>query len=61
MPGDVADRDTAERVFKAAFERFGRVDTLVNNAGLFMARPFVLYSRPNMQSMSGHTSRASFT
>ena len=36
--------DTAEKVFKTAFERFGRVDTLVNNAGVFMAKPFTAYS-----------------
>ncbi len=44
VQGDVAARDTAESVFKTAFEHFGRVDTLVNNAGIFMAKPFVLYS-----------------
>jgi NAD(P)-dependent dehydrogenase (short-subunit alcohol dehydrogenase family) len=44
VQGDVAARDTADRVFKTAFERFGRVDTLVNNAGMFMAKPFTLYS-----------------
>jgi NAD(P)-dependent dehydrogenase (short-subunit alcohol dehydrogenase family) len=43
--GDVGARDTAERVFKTAFERFGRVDALVNNAGIFMAKPFVAYSQ----------------
>jgi NAD(P)-dependent dehydrogenase (short-subunit alcohol dehydrogenase family) len=32
-------------VFKAALERFGRVDTLVNNAGMFMAKPFTAYSQ----------------
>ena len=45
VQGDVGARDTAERVFKAAFERFGRVDTLVNNAGMFMAKPFTAYSQ----------------
>src|SRR5258708_28562457 len=44
VQGDVAARDTAESVFKTALDRFGRVDTLVNNAGMFMAKPFVLYS-----------------
>jgi NADP-dependent 3-hydroxy acid dehydrogenase YdfG len=53
VQGDVAARDTAERVFKAAFERFGRVDTLVNNAGLFMARPFVLYSQADYAILTG--------
>jgi NAD(P)-dependent dehydrogenase (short-subunit alcohol dehydrogenase family) len=45
VQGDVGARDTAERVFKAAFERFGRVDTVVNNAGMFMAKPFTAYSQ----------------
>ena len=45
VQGDVAAPDTAERVFKTAVERFGRVDTLVNNAGMFMAKPFTLYSQ----------------
>src|ERR1700674_468288 len=43
--GDIGAAGPAERVFKAAFERFGRVDTLVNNAGMFMAKPFTVYSQ----------------
>jgi NAD(P)-dependent dehydrogenase (short-subunit alcohol dehydrogenase family) len=42
--GDIAARDTADKVFETAIERFGRVDTLVNNAGMFMAKPFTAYS-----------------
>jgi NAD(P)-dependent dehydrogenase (short-subunit alcohol dehydrogenase family) len=45
VQGDVGARDTAERVFKTALERFGRVDTLINNAGMFMAKPFTAYSQ----------------
>ena len=33
VQGDIADPATAERVVDAALERFGRIDTLVNNAG----------------------------
>jgi NAD(P)-dependent dehydrogenase (short-subunit alcohol dehydrogenase family) len=44
VQGDIGAADTAERVFKTAFEKFGRVDTLVNNAGMFMVKPFTLYS-----------------
>jgi NAD(P)-dependent dehydrogenase (short-subunit alcohol dehydrogenase family) len=44
MQGDVADPNTADLVFKEALDRFGRVDTLVNNAGIFMAKPFTAYS-----------------
>jgi NAD(P)-dependent dehydrogenase (short-subunit alcohol dehydrogenase family) len=44
VQGDVGAPDTAEKVFKTALERFGRIDTLVNNAGMFMAKPFTAYS-----------------
>jgi NAD(P)-dependent dehydrogenase (short-subunit alcohol dehydrogenase family) len=40
VQGDVADPNTAKRVFNEALDRFGRVDTLINNAGLFIAKPF---------------------
>jgi NAD(P)-dependent dehydrogenase (short-subunit alcohol dehydrogenase family) len=40
VAGDIADPATADRVVDAALERFGRVDTLVNNAGVFIAKPF---------------------
>ncbi|MCM0674646.1 SDR family oxidoreductase [Micromonospora phytophila] len=42
--GDIADADTAERVVSAALQRFGRIDTLVNNAGVFLAKPFTDYT-----------------
>ncbi|MEV8607925.1 SDR family NAD(P)-dependent oxidoreductase, partial [Amycolatopsis sp. NPDC051373] len=40
VQGDIADPATAERVISAAVEQFGRVDTLINNAGVFVAKPF---------------------
>ena len=45
IQGDVGDPKTADRVFREALDRFGRVDTLVNNAGIFIAKPFTAYSR----------------
>ncbi len=50
VAGDVGAADTAENVFKAALERFGRVDTLVNNAGIFMAKPFTAYTQDDYAS-----------
>lgn len=44
VQGDVGSPETAEKVVKAALEHFGRIDTLVNNAGMFMAKPFAAYS-----------------
>lgn len=44
VPGDIADPSVAERVVGEAVARFGRVDTLVNNAGMFIAKPFTEYT-----------------
>jgi NAD(P)-dependent dehydrogenase (short-subunit alcohol dehydrogenase family) len=38
--GDISDPETAEGVVAVALERFGHIDTLVNNAGVFVAKPF---------------------
>jgi NAD(P)-dependent dehydrogenase (short-subunit alcohol dehydrogenase family) len=40
VAGDIADRGTAQRVVAEAVSRFGRIDTLVNNAGVFIGKPF---------------------
>ena len=40
IAGDIGQAATAEKVVQEALKRFGRVDTLVNNAGIFMAKPF---------------------
>ena len=44
VAGDIADPVTAERLVAEAVMRFGRVDTLVNNAGVFIGKPFTLYT-----------------
>jgi NAD(P)-dependent dehydrogenase (short-subunit alcohol dehydrogenase family) len=44
VAGDIADPATARRVIDEAIARFGRVDTLVNNAGVFVAKPFTQYT-----------------
>ena len=44
VPGDIADRKTAERTSSEGLARFGRIDTLVNNAGIFIAKPFTQYT-----------------
>jgi len=53
VQGDIADPETAERVAAAAIERFGRIDTLVNNAGLFVAKPFTAYTREDYDTVIG--------
>src|SRR5262249_29367946 len=44
IAGDIADPAVAERVIGGAVEKFGRVDTLVNNAGMSIAKPFTEYT-----------------
>src|SRR5690349_1059878 len=44
VDGDVGDPSTAQSVIHAAEQRFGRVDVLINNAGIFVPKPFVDYT-----------------
>ena len=51
VAGDITDPAVAERVIKEAVSRFGRVDTLVNNAGMFVSKPFTEYSQADFANM----------
>jgi NAD(P)-dependent dehydrogenase (short-subunit alcohol dehydrogenase family) len=44
VPGDIAERAVAERIVNEGLAAFGRIDTLVNNAGVFVAKPFTQYT-----------------
>lgn len=44
VAGDIADPVVADRVIGDAVAKFGRVDTLVNNAGIFISKPFTEYT-----------------
>ncbi|OSI23755.1 SDR family NAD(P)-dependent oxidoreductase [Bradyrhizobium canariense] len=51
--GDIADWNTAERVVSQSMARFGRIDTLVNNAGIFLAKPFTQYTADDYAAVMG--------
>jgi NAD(P)-dependent dehydrogenase (short-subunit alcohol dehydrogenase family) len=53
VEGDIASPETAKRIFESAIGKFGRIDTLVNNAGLFMAKPFAEYSEQDFARLIG--------
>lgn len=51
VEGDIGQPETARRLFAAAIERFERVHVLVNNAGIFNAKPFVDYSTAEVSAL----------
>ena len=48
VAGDIADPKVAERVIEEAVAKFGRVDTLINNAGIFTAKPFTAFTAEDL-------------
>jgi NAD(P)-dependent dehydrogenase (short-subunit alcohol dehydrogenase family) len=53
VPGDITDRRTAERSIAEGVARFGRIDTLINNAGVFIAKPFTQYTEADYAAILG--------
>jgi len=53
VAGDIADPAVAEQVIATAVEAFGRVDTLVNNAGIFVAKSFTEYTEADFAKVMG--------
>jgi NAD(P)-dependent dehydrogenase (short-subunit alcohol dehydrogenase family) len=52
VDGDIADPATARKVVETALSRFGRIDALVNNAGIFFAKPFVDYTLDDYRKLA---------
>jgi NAD(P)-dependent dehydrogenase (short-subunit alcohol dehydrogenase family) len=53
VDGDIADRDTAQRAISEGLAQFGRIDTLINNAGIFIAKPFTDYTKADYEAILG--------
>jgi NAD(P)-dependent dehydrogenase (short-subunit alcohol dehydrogenase family) len=53
VAGDIADPATADQITGAALERFGRIDTLVNNAGVVISKPFTGYTAADYATVVG--------
>ena len=51
VPGDIADRNTAQRAISEGLARFGRIDTLISNAGIFIAKPFTDYTMADYEAI----------
>jgi NAD(P)-dependent dehydrogenase (short-subunit alcohol dehydrogenase family) len=53
VEGDVSKTETADRVVGEALRSFGRVDTLINDAGVYIGKPFTDYSPADYASLIG--------
>jgi NAD(P)-dependent dehydrogenase (short-subunit alcohol dehydrogenase family) len=53
VAGDIAEPGTAGRIIDAALGRFGRIDTLVNNAGVYISKPFTEYTAEDYALLVG--------
>jgi NAD(P)-dependent dehydrogenase (short-subunit alcohol dehydrogenase family) len=51
VDGDIGDAPTAQKVADTAIERFGRIDVLVNNAGIFIPKPFTEYTTEDFNAL----------
>jgi NAD(P)-dependent dehydrogenase (short-subunit alcohol dehydrogenase family) len=51
VAGDIGDPETAARVVATGVARFGRIDVLINNAGIFILKPFTEYSAQDFNDL----------
>ncbi|HEY3676853.1 MAG TPA: SDR family oxidoreductase [Candidatus Tumulicola sp.] len=59
VAGDITDPATADRIMSEGVDKFGRVDTLINNAGAYISKPFTQYTQADCNVMLS-TSLAGF-
>lgn len=52
IDGDISQESTAEQVVQMALQSFGSIDVLVNNAGIFISKPFTEYTQEDFQKLS---------
>jgi NAD(P)-dependent dehydrogenase (short-subunit alcohol dehydrogenase family) len=60
VSGDVGAAGAGQRIVATATDRFGRVDTVVNNAGIFIGKPFTDYTNEDYDAVTGVNLRGYF-
>jgi NAD(P)-dependent dehydrogenase (short-subunit alcohol dehydrogenase family) len=61
VDGDIAETATTDRIISGALGRFGRIDTLVNNAGIYISKPFTDYTADDYATVVGVNLTGFFT
>ena len=61
VDGDISDAATADRIISGALGHFGRIDTLVNNAGVYISKPFTEYTTDDYATVVGVNLTGFFT
>ena len=60
VAGDIGEPGVGQRIVDAAIQRFGRIDTVVNNAGIFVSKPFTEYTDADYDAITGVNLRGFF-
>src|SRR5262250_1866341 len=55
VDGDIGDRSTAANIVDTAISKFGGIDVLINNAGVFIPRPFTEYTTEDLETLVSTT------
>src|SRR5258707_13522162 len=55
VDGDIGDPRTAGKIVDTAISKFGRIDVLINNAGVFIPRPFTEYTTEDFNTLVSTT------
>jgi NAD(P)-dependent dehydrogenase (short-subunit alcohol dehydrogenase family) len=55
VDGDIGDPKTAAAIVDTAVSRFGRIDVLINNAGIFIPKPFIEYTTDDLNALVSTT------
>jgi NAD(P)-dependent dehydrogenase (short-subunit alcohol dehydrogenase family) len=53
VEGDIVEVETAQRVVEQTLDRFGRIDSLINNAGIYIGKPFTEYTPEDFAAVTG--------
>ena len=60
VPADLSQPGAGAHIVQQALARFGRIDTVVNNAGVFVAKPFTDYTDDDYDTVTGVNLRGFF-